>query len=186
MCRYAFKNYKQTWSCFSCRKSFKKTNLKDYLAQISIGYDAYKKLAYSKSKAKKQDAEVKYGKTAAEIEARYFEDISKCPQCGGQMANVGMDFKSPKTANVKQWNIIASMYKIGAIFQTCGCDGIGYVPVNMPDYEVYLQTTLTLYKNRREGVQRDTALSSFERSERISYWNAKIEKVEREISRAAK
>ena len=180
MCRYAFNNYKQTWSCFKCRKSFKKTNLEDYLSQHGE-LEKYKKLAYSKKKSEKLAAEEKYQTTASNIEQDYYKKIAKCPECGSQMANMGMDFKSPKTTDEKSWKIIEGMFSIGAIYQTCGCEGFGFVPSSKSEYTKYLTEKLASYLARVRDVETDKELNSFERAERADYWSTRVNNVQNEI-----
>ena len=53
---------------------------------------------------------------------------AKCPQCGELMANMGLDFESPKKENIKEWNHIKNLYSVGITFHSCGCIGPGYIP----------------------------------------------------------
>jgi len=172
MCRYGFSNYKQIWSCFACRKSFKKTNFIDYLSQTNQ-LETYRRLARSRKESEKLQAQERYGTTEAAIEAEYYQKISICPDCGGPMANMGMDFKSPKMSDTRVWKIIAGMHKIGAIFQTCGCEGIGFVPASRSEYIAYLQDKIDAFSARMRQAQEDAELNAYQRSEQVSYWEAK-------------
>jgi hypothetical protein len=53
---------------------------------------------------------------------------AKCPECGELMANMGLDFESPKKDDVKKWEHIKSLYSVGITFHSCGCSGPGYIP----------------------------------------------------------
>jgi hypothetical protein len=53
---------------------------------------------------------------------------AKCPECGELMANMGLDFESPKKDDVKKWEHIKSLYSVGIAFHSCGCSGPGYIP----------------------------------------------------------
>ncbi|MFC4749689.1 hypothetical protein [Flavobacterium branchiicola] len=53
---------------------------------------------------------------------------AKCPQCAEFMANMGLDFESPKKDDVKKWEHIKSLYSVGITFHSCGCSGPGYIP----------------------------------------------------------
>jgi len=53
---------------------------------------------------------------------------AKCPQCGELMANVGLDFESPKKDDIKKWNLIKNLFSVGITFHSCGCGGPGYIP----------------------------------------------------------
>lgn len=41
---------------------------------------------------------------------------AKCPQCGDLMANMELDFESPKKDNIKEWNHIKELYSVGITF----------------------------------------------------------------------
>ncbi len=53
---------------------------------------------------------------------------AKCPECGELMANMGLDFESPKKDDVKKWEHLKSLYSVGITFHSCGCSGPGYIP----------------------------------------------------------
>ena len=46
---------------------------------------------------------------------------AKCPECGTLMANMGLDFESPKKNNINEWNHLRSLYSVGITFHSCGC-----------------------------------------------------------------
>ncbi len=96
MCRYATP-YKQHYTCFSCRKTFKRRLLVDI------------------------DRDMAYGKTKDTIPA-------KCPECGNLMANMGLDFESPKKKDEKAWSHMKNLYTSGVTYHSCGCTGPGYIP----------------------------------------------------------
>lgn len=177
MCRYAFKEYKQSYSCFECRKTFKKTTFHDYLKQTGK-LDVVQKLRRCINKKQSDELEKTLGTNLDALEEEYNQLISVCPKCGGQMFNMGMDFKSPKTSNVKEWNIIKGMYSIGAVYQTCGCEGIGYVPKNKSDYVKYLESRLLHWKAYLDSIEKDKSLSSYQRHERCDYWKGRIAEIE--------
>ncbi|PAM95973.1 hypothetical protein B4N84_05350 [Flavobacterium sp. IR1] len=56
------------------------------------------------------------------------EQEAKCPECAALMANMGLDFESPKKDDVKKWEHIKSLYTVGITFHSCGCSGPGYIP----------------------------------------------------------
>lgn len=62
----------------------------------------------------------------------YSKDIketpAKCPECQNVMADMGLDFKSPKKKDTKAWNHIATLFKVDITFHSCGCSGPGYIP----------------------------------------------------------
>jgi len=53
---------------------------------------------------------------------------ANCPQCRQFMANMGLDFPSPKKDNIKEWQHIKSLYSVGITYHSCGCTGPGYIP----------------------------------------------------------
>ncbi len=58
---------------------------------------------------------------------------AKCPDCGSLMANMGLDFESPKKKDSKAWEHTYKLYKVGITFHSCGCSGPGYIPSNQED-----------------------------------------------------
>jgi hypothetical protein len=59
---------------------------------------------------------------------KLIEVEAKCPQCGKLMADMGLDFASPKKDDTKEWNHIKDLYLVGITFHSCGCTGPGYIP----------------------------------------------------------
>ena len=53
---------------------------------------------------------------------------AKCPQCGTFMADMGLDFKSPRKDDIKAWKHVQDLYSVGITFHSCGCSGPGYIP----------------------------------------------------------
>ena len=82
---------------------------------------------------------------------------AKCPQCGNLMANMGLDFASPRKDNLKQWQHIKTLFAVGITFHSCGCSGPGYIP-NSKDklvehFEGLVSTyqyNLTFWRQRQE------------------------------------
>lgn len=126
MCRYAFNNYKSHFACFSCRKTFKKTMIEDWVKQKGIDL-AFKRLLRSSGKKAQKQAETEFNTTYNEIRDAYLNDVAACPQCGENMAAMGLDFKAPKHKDLEQWKIISILYDNGFAFHGCGCD-VGYSP----------------------------------------------------------
>jgi DNA-directed RNA polymerase subunit RPC12/RpoP len=87
---------------------------------------------------------------------RLFSDIkqgksdleAKCPQCGELMANMGLDFESPKKDDLKTWEHIKSLYSVGITFHSCGCSGPGYIPNSKEKLiEYFEELKQTYFKN---------------------------------------
>lgn len=106
---------------------------------------------------------------------------ARCPQCGLLMANMGLDFKPPRTTDEKAWEIVAKLWEVGITFHSCGCGGPGYRPRDPRAYREFLQKTLIDYqdmlKRWREGTPR-TGKEALNRREAIANWRARIERVE--------
>ena len=105
----------------------------------------------------------------------------KCPECASVMADLGKDFKAPKKTAVKEWKIVESLFKTGKCFHSCGCDGIGYIPKNPKDYEVYLNTILKTYQEYLAACQNAPLQECPEKTEEIKYWSGNIQKIKTEI-----
>jgi hypothetical protein len=106
MCRYSFYNYKYTYGCFKCQVGFKRRNLND----------------------------VKPDALAAATERG--EDIGKdfhCPNCGGEMVNLGRDLRLPTKTKDEQWRCIEYLISNNYNVYSCGCQGIGFVPHKMKE-----------------------------------------------------
>lgn len=125
MCRYAETNYKSHFACFDCRKAFKKVSIDDWSEQKGLDY-AYRKLAQNRCLSDRQ-AEEEFGTTYASLRDRYIQDVAICPQCGGTMAAMGLDFRAPKTEAIEEWEVLRVLYEHGFAFHGCGCS-VGYTP----------------------------------------------------------
>jgi hypothetical protein len=96
------------------------------------------------------------------------EDVTeaKCPQCGELMANMGLDFESPKKDNIKEWNHIKELYSVGITFHSCGCTGPGYIPKDKDSLIAYFEEIINDYNKQ------------------LIFWRNRIEpKTEKEIQR---
>ena len=105
----------------------------------------------------------------------------KCPECGGFMADLGLDFRSPRKTAVKEWKIIEGLYTIGTSFYSCGCNGPGYIPSHPRDYETYLNKVLQGYENHIATFQSQTLQECGDKLERIHYWNERADLVRKEL-----
>ncbi|WP_221420238.1 hypothetical protein [Fulvivirga sp. M361] len=63
---------------------------------------------------------------------------AKCPECGNLMADMGLDFKSPRKSDIKAWNHLSTLYKVGITYHSCGCTGPGYIPSDSDELVHYL------------------------------------------------
>lgn len=123
MCRYAEKEYKSHFACFDCRKAFKKTAMVDWVQQKGLA-SAYATMMRS---GNLKLAEKRLGRTYKSIRDEYLKEVADCPQCGKEMAAMGLDFKAPKNTAIEQWQIVRVLYDHGFAFHGCGCN-VGYRP----------------------------------------------------------
>lgn len=180
MCRYAGKTYKSHYACFSCRKSFKQIDSYDILARIEkdkIYHEFNGKSIRKVGQVFTKKERNKLDELIFEIENRPI----KCPECGSLMADLGRDFKAPKKTATKEWKIIEGLYQIGKVFHTCGCDGIGYIPQNSKDYEVYLKNRLEEYQGNLVSYQNLSKTEFPDKIERTNYWAHQILKIKVEM-----
>lgn len=63
---------------------------------------------------------------------------SKCPQCGGTMHPMGLDFKAPPVSNTKAWEAVRTLYRNGIRYSSCGCNGPGYRPSHPRDARAFI------------------------------------------------
>ncbi len=142
MCRYAFSGpYKIHFTCFECRKAFKQPSLEDWMKLQGYGF-ALKQLwrAASYPPGRREVLETQFGVTLVELESRYHEAAFKCPECKQPMANLGRDFKAPRRSDIRAWKAIQKVYRLGHAFQTCGCDGPGFIPASELEYQGLSET----------------------------------------------
>lgn len=127
MCRYAFYNYKHTYGCFKCQVGFKRRNLSDVQPEL------LDKISKESRAAKERGEEYVYDGNEA-----------KCPNCGGEMANLGRDLRLPAKTKNEQWACIKYLVDNKYNIYSCGCQGIGFVPHKMED----AITLVAEYKNK--------------------------------------
>ena len=107
--------------------------------------------------------------------------VIRCPECRNVMADLGKDFKAPKKSAVKEWKIVESLFKTGKCFHSCGCDGIGYIPKNPKDYEMYLKTVMKDYQESLVSCQKRSMDEFPDKIDEINYWSGQIQKIKTEI-----
>lgn len=133
---------------------------------------------------------------------------AKCPQCGEFMANMGLDFESPKKDDVKKWEHIKSLFSVGITFHSCGCSGPGYIPNSKEKLVEYFEgikkrylENMGFWRTRIEPTnkqerERDlnknwhklSSISSNYKKEIVTnqegldYWHGKIKQVEEKLN----
>ncbi len=137
MCRYSFYNYKHTYGCFNCQIGFKRRNLHDVQPELSA------KISKDARAAKEQG-----------LEYAYEGNDAKCPNCGGEMANLGRDLRLPAKTKDEEWRCIKYLIDNKYNIYSCGCQGIGFVPHKMQD----AITLVAEYKNKYKVYQKEQAI----------------------------
>lgn len=155
MCRYGNTDYKPHFACFSCRKTFKKIAIVDFLKRSGLDR-AYERLSWTHiDTAQRRKLEQEFGTTNEEIRASYFREVGACPQCGQTMAAMGMDFRAPPAGDREAWTIIEALYDHGFAFTGCGCS-VGYAP---PAKRSGLKEFFSKHERRSEGEELLAAIS---------------------------
>lgn len=140
MCRYAYAGpYKDRFACFTCRKAFKRRKPDDVfgLKRIKNPFAA-KGAAQAAAKAREASLGV----------------VVRCPQCGGEMHDMGMDFKAPRQDDVKQWKKVEVLYSHGVTFHSCGCSGPGLMPDDVKEIEAFLNDRRRTYSEGEKLLRR--------------------------------
>ncbi len=104
---------------------------------------------------------------------------ARCPQCGVLMADMGWDFKPPKSKNIKAWSVLEGLWSIGETFHSCGCGGPGYRPREPRAYRAFLEMRRTEFKL---NLQRAISESN---EEGTTVWRARLSAVETALASAA-
>jgi hypothetical protein len=97
----------------------------------------------------------------------------RCPDCGGEAADMGLDFKPPRRQREAEWRLLREMYTIGITFHSCGCGGPGYRPRARSDYRRFLRRTIDEYQGALRHWQ--AATGSPDRPKAVAYWRERLE-----------
>jgi hypothetical protein len=101
----------------------------------------------------------------------------KCPDCGGAVADMGLDFKAPSRGRVAQWTLLEELFTIGVTFHSCGCSGPGYRPRARSELHAFLVQTIQSYETQLDhwtagAVARGAPLA--ERTAAMLHWHELI------------
>lgn len=105
-----------------------------------------------------------------DFDARKKESPAKCPDCGELMADMGLDFESPKRKDSKAWAHMRNLYISGITFHSCGCTGPGYIPKNHDDLMHHLEQIKNVYIDHRRFWQQ--RIDPANDSEKQKDWDA--------------
>ena len=181
MCRYGISGpYKCHYVCFACRKAFKQPPIEDYLDSRGLGY-VFRQLRFlwaNESVLRLRETEL--GHRLADLEQEYRDATHKCPECRGEMIDMGLDFKPPRQSDAKAWNTLHGMYRVGHAFHTCGCYGPGWIPTSTSDYRHYLESMRKHYEQQLQQVRSSSTLSGDERQAESEYWTSRLDAIDRE------
>jgi hypothetical protein len=111
MCRYGFRNYKLTYGCFSCQIGFKRRHLSDVQPKLHEELSQKDRM----------------------VDGMIADKDFRCPNCGGEMANLGRDLRLPNKHKDEQWQAIKYLYDHKYNIYSCGCSGIGFIPHKVAD-----------------------------------------------------
>ncbi|MCL9806575.1 hypothetical protein NAT51_13650 [Flavobacterium amniphilum] len=106
---------------------------------------------------------------------------AKCPQCSTLMANMGKDFAAPKKDNIKQWELLKSIYSVGINFHSCGCSGPGYIPNSKESLIAHFNEILNEYHGHLKYWQLKKEPGNNTEKEK-QYWLEKIKEAEDKLN----
>lgn len=133
---------------------------------------------------------------------------AKCPECGELMANMGLDFESPKKDDVKKWEHIKRLYSVGIAFHSCGCSGPGYIPNSKEKIIEYFENlrdtylkNIDFWRSRTEPTDKQERDKDYQKNwhelgkvsskskkeiiknqEGITFWLERVKEIESKIS----
>jgi hypothetical protein len=127
---------------------------------------------------RREEVEIQFGVTLDELESRYRDAAFNCPECKQPMANLGLDFKAPRKSDIRAWKAIQKVYRLGHAFQTCGCNGPGYVPASEHEYQDYLELMRETYINHAKNYESSSGTNSEDRKAAAIYWRSRVAAIE--------
>ncbi|EMI55517.1 hypothetical protein RSSM_03042 [Rhodopirellula sallentina SM41] len=178
MCRYAIKGpYKIHFACLDCRKAFKQPSIGDWLRVRGKGF-AFDELKHCRWNAKLlAEREAQLGHCLAELESEYRTANFNCPDCGEPMADLGRDFKAPRKSDSRSWSTLREILTLGHVFNTCGCDGPGFIPSNRTQFRQYLDERLADFNRHLQYYQSRTDGDDPSNADACRYWRSRIDAV---------
>ncbi len=116
------------------------------------------------------------------------ETPAKCPECSGVMADMGLDFESPKKKDTKTWDHIATLYSVDITFHSCGCSGPGYIPKDteqLKDYFIGIKNTYLEHQHFWARRKEDPETQSQVAKDQHKHWNF-LGKIPQELKKGTK
>jgi hypothetical protein len=105
---------------------------------------------------------------------------AKCPECGNLVADMGLDFATPRKDDIKSWKHLQQLYTVGITFHSCGCNGPGYIPKDEEEFIAYLQKSKDRYcKNL---IEISPSKRGIKNDEEKQFWISAIKKVEEQLA----
>ncbi len=68
------------------------------------------------------------------------ERVVLCPQCRKPMADMGHDFKPPRTDDLQQWKNVQLLFEAGFSYHSCGSCGPGYRPSDLKEVTAFIES----------------------------------------------
>jgi len=121
----------------------------------------------------------------ADVDPAGEEHVATCPQCARPMADLGLDFHPPPTSARKAWATIASLWRAGITFHSCGCSGPGWRPSTSSALRVFLEQRLAAASDQRDRWQATPASAAKERANRaaaIASFSRQLAAIEAELA----
>jgi hypothetical protein len=107
-----------------------------------------------------------------------------CPECTGPLANMGLDFKTPPQDDRRRWQLAEELWTIGETFHSCGCNGPGYRPRDMPASREYLVERRREYLGSlRHWLGEASTKNASERQAAVERWRERIARIEAAMQR---
>lgn len=95
------------------------------------------------------------------------------------MADLGLDFWPPPTSACKKWAAVASLWRTGTTFHSCGCRGPGWRPATRPALLAFLQQQRIAAVAQLEGWRTN---DSPERTLAMARFGLQVERIDRELA----
>lgn len=109
---------------------------------------------------------------------------ARCPDCGGPMAEMGLDFRPPPRQKLREWRVLETLWEVGETFHSCGCGGPGYRPREPRALVAYLRDLAArFHATRREWHDQADPRRAEQRREALELWSGRIARVEAALAR---